>query len=141
MPAWHLDCIFPAGVIAMANDAQLSDISELSYLDASKVQSPGGPLSELDLLSPEGRPLGTIVGVVIEATARRARYLAVRTKGWLGRRRYLVQLDQVAQVEGERKALRLRADLHDVAVRHLDAGALRPFSDEDLIAAMFQSRA
>ena len=123
----------------MADNAHLPDTSELSYLDASRVQSPGGVLSELDLLSPEGQPLGNVVGVVIDAASRRARYLAVCTRGWLGRR-YLVQLDQVAQVEGERKALRLLADLRDVAVRNLDPRALRPFSDEDVIAAMFAPR-
>jgi hypothetical protein len=124
----------------MKGDAYLADTSALSYLDASKVDSPKGTLAELDLLSPEGHQLGNIVGVVIDAAARRARYLAVRTRGWLGRRRYLVALDEVAQFEGDRKALRLRADLRDVAVRNLDADTLREFSDDDLMAALFQPR-
>jgi len=62
----------------MRNDAQLLAPSELSYLDASKVSSPAGALSELDVLSAEGRRLGSIEGVVIEAAARRVRYLSVR---------------------------------------------------------------
>ena len=63
----------------MRNDAQLPDTSELSYLDASKVTSPAGVLSELDVLSAEGQRLGSIEGVVIDAAARRVRYLSVRS--------------------------------------------------------------
>ena len=125
----------------MPNDAPFAATSELSYLDASKVTSPAGALSELDVISAEGRPLGSIEGVVIDAAARRVRYLAVRSSGWFGRRRYFVPADQLGQIEGERKALRLRVDLHHEAVPDLDAAALREFSDDDLLAALFASRA
>jgi len=125
----------------MPNDAPLAATSELSYLDASKVTSPAGTLSELDVLSVEGRPLGSIEGVVIDAAARRVRYLAVRSSRWFGRRRYLVPADQLGQIEGERKALRLRVDLRHEAVPGLDAAALREFSDDDLLAALFAPRA
>ena len=125
----------------MGNDAQPSATSELSYLDASKVISPAGALSELDVLSADGRKLGSIDGVVIDAAAGHVRYLSVRTSGWYGRRRYLVQADHVGQIEAERKALRLRVDLRNEAVHDLDAAALRKFSDDDLLAAMFSPRA
>ena len=125
----------------MRNDAQLPASSELSYLDASKVSSPAGALSELDVLSAEGRRLGSIEGVVIDAGARRVRYLSVRSTAWFGRRRYFVPADQLGQIEGERKALRLRADLRHEAVRDLDAAALRDFSDDDLLAALFAPHA
>jgi hypothetical protein len=121
----------------MRNDAELPDTSELSYLDASKVTSPAGALSELDVLSAEGRRLGSIDGVVIAAVARRVLYLSVRASGWFGRRRYLVPADQLGQIDGERKALRLRVDLRHEAVPGLDAAALREFSDDDLLAALF----
>jgi sporulation protein YlmC with PRC-barrel domain len=124
----------------MQNDAQLSATSELSYLDASKVTSPAGVLSELDVLNPEGRRLGSIEGVVIDANARRVRYLSVRSAGWLGRRRYLVQTDQLGQIDGERKALRLLVDLAKAAVHGLDAAVLHEFSDDDLLTAMFPLR-
>jgi sporulation protein YlmC with PRC-barrel domain len=125
----------------MPNDAQNPDTSELSYLDASKVTSPAGVLSELDVLSAEGRRLGSIEGVVIDAAARQVRYLSVRISSWFGRRRYLVQADQLGQIESDRKALRLRADLRDEVVRGLDALTLRKFSDDDVLAAMFSPRA
>ena len=121
----------------MPNDAQLSDNSALSYLDASKVTSPAGILSELDVLSAEGRRLGRIEGVVIDAAARQVRYLCLRLSGLFGRRRYLVQADHLGQLESDRKALRLCGDLSNDAVHDLDATTLRKFSDDDLLAAMF----
>ena len=113
---------------------------ELSYLDASKVTTPAGVLSELDVLSVEGRRLGSIEGVVIDAAAHLVRYLSVRTSGWFGRRRYLVRADQSGQIEIGRKALRLLVDLRNEAVQGLDAAALRRFSHDDLLAAMFPAR-
>ena len=123
----------------MAND-QLSSTPGLSYLEASKVTSPAGVLSELDILSVEGSRLGSIEGVVIDAAARHVRYLLVRATGWLGRR-YLVTADQLGQIESERKAIRLTGELRDEAVHGLDATALRKFSDDDVVAAMFASPA
>ena len=125
----------------MGNDAQIADTSELSYLEASKVSSPAGVLSELDVLSPKGHRLGSIEGVVIDAAAGRVLYLCVRSSGWFGRERYLVHADQLGQIEGERKALRLRGDLRDEAVQGLDVAALRTFSDHDLLAATSPTRA
>ena len=125
----------------MRNAAQLPAPSELSYLDASKVTSPAGALSELDVLSADGRRLGSIEGVVIDAAARRVCYLSIRSSGWFSGRRYLVQADQSGQIEGEGKALRLRVDLRNEAVPGLDAAALREFSDLDLLAALFAPRA
>jgi sporulation protein YlmC with PRC-barrel domain len=125
----------------MPNDAQNPITSDLSYLDASKVTSPAGVLSELDVLSSDGRRLGNIEGVIIDAAARHVRYLSVRLSGWFGRRRYLVQTDQLGQIEGDRKALRLRGDIRNQAVRGLDNATFREFSDDDLLAAMFAPRA
>ena len=123
----------------MQNDARPAS-PELSYLDASKVTTPAGVLSELDVLSVEGRRLGSIEGVVIDAAAHLVRYLSVRTSGWFGRRRYLVRADQSGQIEIGRKALRLLVDLRNEAVQGLDAAALRRFSHDDLLAAMFPAR-
>jgi len=122
----------------MPKDVQFPYTSELSYLDASKVISPAGALSELDVLSTEGRRLGNIEGVVIDAAARHVRFLFVRSAGWLGRREYLVKADQLGQIEG--KALRLFADLKNAVVHGLDVAALRKFSDDDLLAAIFAPR-
>jgi hypothetical protein len=123
--------------MVMADDVQ---VSELSYLDASKVTSPAGALSELAVLSPEGQQLGSIEGVVIHAATRHVRYLCLRLSSWLGRKRYIVQAAQLGQIESEQKALRLHLDPRREAVRGLDASAIREFSDDDLLAAVFAPR-
>src|SRR5262245_9947549 len=109
----------------MRNDAKFDCGPELSYLDASRVTSPAGVLSELEVLSPDGRRLGSIEGVVIDAAACHVCYLAVRSPGWFGSRRYLLQADQLGQIESERKALRLCVDHRNEAVRDFDASTLR----------------
>jgi hypothetical protein len=125
----------------MHTEAQPSSGSELTYLDASKVTSPVGVLSHLPLLTADGEPLGTIEGVVIDAAARRVRYFEVQsTSGWFGRRRYLLEADHLARVEPERRALRLRIDHRGAEVHDVDSSALRDFSDDDLLTAMFRPR-
>ena len=124
----------------MSDDVEVPAMSELSYLDASKVTSPAGVLSELAVLSPEGRQLGSIEGVVIHAAARHVRYLCLRLSGWFGRRRYVVDAAQLGQIEGERKALRLNFDPRREAEPGVDTSALREFSDDDLVAAIFAPR-
>ncbi len=114
--------------------------SALCYLDAANVNSPAGVLSELDVVTADGEELGNIAGVVIEAAAGRARYLNVRSSGRLRRRSYLVEADQLAQVDPERKQLRLLStEVREV--QDLDLSVLRQFSDDDLLAAMFRRRA
>ncbi len=115
-------------------------ISELCYLDAANVNSPAGVLSELDVVAANGEQLGSIAGVVIEASARRARYLDIRSSGLVRDRHYLVEADQLAQVDPERRTLRLlSAEVNEVP--GLDTAGLRQFSDDDLLAALFPTRA
>ena len=114
-------------------------ISELSYLDAACVNSPAGVLSEFAVVTASGEQLGRITGVVIDAGARRARYLDVQSRG-LRRRRYLVEADESAQVDSERKQLRLLS-AQVCAVHHRRSQSFRPFSEKDLLAALFSSRA
>ncbi len=124
----------------MTKTTEQPQTSKLCYLDASKVQSPAGALSELEMLTADGDSFGSIEGVVIDAGARRVRYLDVQASGWFRRRRYLLDADQLAHLEPERRALRLRADTELASVSNLDAAALRRFSDEDLAAALFSKR-
>ena len=124
----------------MQQNTEHASSSELCYLEASKVESPAGVLSELEVLTPEGELLGNIEGVVIEAAARRVRYFDVRSLGWRSKR-YLLEADQLARVEPGRKALRLLVDSAAKQVQSVDATELRKFSDDDLLAALFAPRA
>lgn len=137
---WQRTCTNGYGSTPMRNVDRLPDTSDLSYLDASKVTSPAGVLAGLDVVTSDGKRIGNIRGVVIDAAARRVRYLAVQLSGLLGRR-YFVQADQLGQIDEGLKALRLRGDIRNEAVTGLDTHVFREFSDEDLLAAMFASRA
>jgi hypothetical protein len=114
-------------------------LSELSYLDAARVESPAGKLSELELVNADGERVGSIAGVVIEPAARRVRYLDVQADGWWRRRHYLVAADHLAQVDPTQKVLRL-LDTEIAEVRDVDRARLHPFSDDDLLATVFSSR-
>lgn len=116
-------------------------MTELCYLDASHVESPAGLLCHLDLLAPDGKPLGIIKGVVIEAAARRVRYFDVESRRLFRRRRFLLEADQLAQIEPERNALRLRIDPSKHELTEVTTDALRRFCDDDLLTALFANRA
>lgn len=114
-------------------------LSELSYLDAARVESPAGALSKLDLVNADGQRVGRIAGVVIEAAARRVRYFNVQSNSFW-KRHYLIAADHLAQVDPEQKVLRLLDD--DITeVQDVDPATLPQFSDADLLGAVFSSRA
>jgi PRC-barrel domain len=120
----------------MRNIACRPPLSELCYLEATKVTSPGGVLSELDLLMPDGKRLGTIKGVVIETDARRVRYFDVQSSGWLDRKRYLLEADQLAHFESVGNALRLRVAPTADVMREFDPRDLRRTSVDDIVAVI-----
>ena len=123
-----------------ANTEWEQNDSNLCYLSASKVDSPAGALSELELRTLEDSKLGNVDGVLIDPAARRVRYYAVGTRKLLGRRRYLVPADQLGQLESERRTLRVQLSAEEFErCPRLEPGRVREFSDEDLLTAMFQS--
>jgi hypothetical protein len=125
----------------MSSDASQVPTSTLCYLDARRVTLPTGVLADLDVVTSDGTRVGAIAGVVIEAAARRVRYYEVRSSGWLSRKRHFINAAQLAQVDPERKVLRLLTADTDGDRAHPDFSNLREFSDEDLLTAIFSPRA
>ena len=113
--------------------------SKLRYLSASKVASPAGVLSELELRTPEDSKLGTVDGVLIDPAARRVCYYAVGTSRLFGRRRYLVPADRLPQLE--RGTLRVQLSPQELErCPQLDPGRVREFSDDDMLTAVFAAQ-
>jgi hypothetical protein len=113
----------------------------LCYLDASKLESPVGTLSHVDLRGTDDRLIGVLDGVVIDPTERKLRYFVVESPGWLRRKRYLVPADATARVEGDLGELRLEVDSEDLSrCEEFMDGSVREFDDDDLIAGIFHSR-
>ena len=115
--------------------------SDLSYLDASRVETPVGVLADVELRTATDEPFGTILGVVIDAPARRVRYLDVQVSRGNGGRRTLIDPAEVVVVDARGQTLRLREDVPPTPLPVLEPQTVRPFDDEDLLAAMFPPRA
>jgi uncharacterized protein YrrD len=81
--------------------------------------------------------LGTLDGVLIDPSERRVRFFVVQTQGWLRKRKYLISAETPAKVETDGTTLRLDIDGDDVARDEFDSRAVRKFSDEDAVEAMF----
>jgi PRC-barrel domain protein len=112
--------------------------TELCYLEAGKVQSPGGDLEGVTLASETDEALGTLDGVVFDPAERRLRYFVVHRRGWLTSRRYLVPADQPAQMADDSRTLRVPVDPAQLAdCEEFDGESIPDFSDDHLITALF----
>jgi len=120
------------------SDRQASDIDNLCYLPACDVQVQAGRLEEFHLCSLDDRTLGTVDGVLIDPAERRLRYFVVQAGTWLGRKRYLLSADETTtHLEPEEGVLRVDVEAHDPWRHVFDASSLRPFSDDDVVTAVF----
>ena len=114
------------------------DGKQLCYLEASKIEGPGGDLGGLTVQTQGDETLGTLDGVLIDPSERRLRYFVVETRGLLRRRRYLLSAEVPMHVEPERQRLRVGAADEDVTLSdEFDSRTVRRFSSEDAIDAMF----
>ena len=114
------------------------DRKQLCYLEASKVEGPGGDLGGLAVETQSDKTLGKLDGVLIDPAERRLRYYVVATPGLFRSRRYLLSADVPVRVEPDKQRLRVDAPNADVNLSdEFDLRTVRPFSSEDAIEAMF----
>jgi PRC-barrel domain len=115
----------------------MTGVGSLRYIDAAHVLSPAGEFSNFRVRDAADHALGTLSGFVVDPAARRLRYLVVEMRGWLKRQRYLVPLCG-ARLERDRQALMLEVDEQTPKQwREFDDRQFSPFSDDDLLDAMF----
>jgi hypothetical protein len=115
------------------------DEVRLRYLNAERVDTPFGSLAGLALVSPTDEEIGHIGGVLIDPGEREVCYFVVESRRLLKTYRYLLPLNPVRIDAGA-----LRTELESVDLRQLrevQSDSFPLFSDEDLIAAMFSTRA
>ena len=111
--------------------------SLLCYLDASKVRTSIGRLDGVNMRDPDDEELGSLKGVLIEAAARRVRYFVVEAAGRSRTHCYLVPADDPVTLQADRT---LRVDSHAtdlIRSGEFKIDSVRPYSDDDLMAAMF----
>ena len=126
--------------IAMPFDVMTDthDAPQLRFLDNSRLESP--LVESLDVRTQAGTKIGTFDGVIVDPTERRVRYLVV-DRGRVFHKRCLIPMP-AARVDAARHELRIDVDDTDPAEwASFDPVAFPKFSDDDLITAMFSTRA
>ena len=112
--------------------------SLLCFLDVSKVRTSIGDLNGVNLRDPYDKELGSLKGVLIEAAARRLRYFVVEVAGRSTTHCYLVPADDPVTVQEDRRTLRVDSNAADLMRSgEFKIDSVRPYSDDDLMAAMF----
>jgi sporulation protein YlmC with PRC-barrel domain len=112
--------------------------SQLRFLDNSRLESP--LVEPLDVRTQTGTKIGTFDGVVVDPVERRVRYLVV-DRGRVFHKRCLIPMP-AARVDAVHHELRIDVDDTDTnAWERFDPVTFPTFSDDDLVTAMFSTRA
>lgn len=112
----------------------------LRYISAARVRTPAGSLDQFDVLDNDASKIGTLDGIVVDPAERRVRYFVLNSQRSLHPRHFLMPLAP-ATIDARNNALRI-----DVQSDDLDelvggpAEAFPPFSDDDLMTALFSNR-
>jgi hypothetical protein len=115
----------------------MESTDRLRFVEAERLDTPVGRLSGAELVSPADERLGTLGGVLIDPVERHVRYFILELKRWHRTNRYLVPASPV-HLDTERRALHVDLYPDDVdSLRECRSDSFVPFSDDDLIAALF----
>jgi len=116
---------------------ELDDDRGLRYLSATDVEGPISTFDGLEILDREEQTIGRLDGIIIDPRERRVRYLVVDERKFVRRHRVLLPLE-MTRIDAERAALHVDVDKADVDdLQEFDTRTFPPFSDDDLITALF----
>ena len=117
-----------------------TNASNLRYLTAAQLRTTaGGPgLDGAPVVSPAHRTLGTLAGALVDPVVRQVRYWVIESGRWPMKHRYALPLS-TTRVDPDRQVLLVDAEAGDL--QEVRAERFVPFSDDDLIAAIFSPRA
>ena len=130
------------GGTRIAASGRMESGDRLRYVDAERLDSVAGRLNGTVLVSPSGETLGALDGVVIDPIQRHVCYF-ILLQSFHGFRthRYLLPATPCC-LDTKRKALHV--DIHSDELGGLDQcrrDSFPPYSDADLISAMFSTPA
>jgi len=114
---------------------------QLRYLDAEAVECPAGRLDSLSVLAEGDESVGVVDGVLIDPATRKLRYYVIGRERPFLRRRYLVSADMPAVVVSKDRTLRVDVPADEIRRERFDSRSVRPFSDDDLVTAIFSNTA
>lgn len=113
----------------------------LRFIEADRVDTPGGRLNGFTLVSPTDARLGKVDGVLVDPSQRQVRYYIVRTPGRFLAHRYLLPV-MPAHLESERGTLQVDVEPAELQTYpETDPDSFSKFSDVDVVEAMFAKRA
>jgi hypothetical protein len=112
--------------------------TDLRYITADHLSTANGALDGAPVMSRADVSLGTLAGALVDPVHRNVCYLVVDHRRRLRNHRYVLPLD-LTRFDRARGALLVDADVTDL--REIPLDGLAPFSDADLIAAIFSPRA
>jgi hypothetical protein len=117
------------------------DISTpLRFVEASRLETPLGSLTDAVLISPSNKTLGRLDGVIINPLQRRVCYYVVRSGWGFTRHRHLVEATPAA-LEQNRGVVRIDAEPEDLCdLSEVAPQSFLPFSDTDVIDDMSSPR-
>lgn len=109
---------------------------DLRYLDAGHVEHPSGTLEGLSVCTEHNQQLGCLDGVLIEPSTRRVRFFVVDTAE-PSHERCTLPADAEVVLDLRKRTLRVggAVDMQPLP------DPVQPFSDEDVMTALFRSNA
>jgi len=116
--------------------------SALRYVAASRIQSPSGESTGMDFRGPDDEKIGSLDGVLIDTADHRLRFFVVESPAWHGSRRRLLPIDRPAQVSHGGRSLRMDLNAEALeACEEFESSLVRAYSDDDLLATLFDRTA
>jgi hypothetical protein len=113
--------------------------ANLRYIEADRLTTAAGDLNRASVVGQTADTLGTLAGALVDPGRRSICYLVVESRHWLKKHRYLLPLG-VTRFDPVKQALLVdsaNTDLREVT----EDERLVPFSDDDLMTAVFSTRA
>src|SRR5262245_31881354 len=112
--------------------------AQLRFVESCRRESP--LVEPLDVRTQAGTKIGTFAGVVVDPVERRVRYLVV-DRGRVFHKRCLIPM-HAARVDAAHHELTIDVDDTDTNEwERFDPVTFPTFSDDDLVTAMFSTRA
>ena len=118
----------------------MDESTPLRFIEARRLETPAGSLTDAVLVSPSDKTLGTLDGVIVNPVQRRVYYYVVKCRSGLRTRRRLLEAIPAA-LEPDGGVVRIDAEPEDLTdPSDIAPHSFPPFSDADLIDTMFSPR-
>src|ERR671912_2554131 len=131
--SWKTHIRADAGWYRVCLVSGMTSESNLRYLGADHIEAPLTELRAADVLDANGRRLGSVDGVLLDPSQRKALYLVIRRDGGVRAHRELLPIADI-QIEPDGRSLRVGGAT--LPLTKFDPQRYPAFSDDDLLTAI-----